>query len=1039
MEKEDAATSNQDDPQNAWVRGESKAYDVSADGSVVIGSTYSTGDIYRRAFRRTEDGGMQDLGTLRKNDMSTERTINSGRSEAYGVSADGKVVVGVADTDYNYHYHAFRWTVDGGMESLGTLSVNSFSNSEAYNISDDGSTIVGYSDTGNSWYYHAFRWTEDGGMQDLGTLVTTGDGYSKAYDVSADGSKVVGFANTDESKHAFLWDESTDEMEDLGTLEADPENARVSEAYSISADGSTVVGGSTFDGGTRTNEFRAFRWTRETEMVSLGTLRTDGAGESTAWDVNFDGSVIVGQATTNSGEEQAFRWFEGFGDDGDMEELGTLKSDNTGTSVARSVSDDGTVVVGYSDTDSGETHAFIFKKDLVLADGTRVEVTTPDVIPSDGGSSDDGDPSDGGPTDGEPTDGGPTDGGPTGGEPTDGGPTDGEPTDGGPTDGGPTDGGPTDGDPTDGGPTDGGPTDGGPTDGGPTDGEPTDGGATDGEPTDGGPTDGEPTDGGPTDGGPTDGGPTDGGPTDGEPTDGGPTDGGPTDGEPTDGGPTDGGPTDGEPTDGGPTDGGPTDGGPTDGGPTDGGPTDGGPTDGEPTDGGPTDGGPTDGEPTDGGPTDGGPTDGEPTDGGPTDGGPTDGGPTDGGPTDGGPTDGEPTDGGPTDGGPTDGEPTDGGPTDGGPTDGEPTDGGPTDGGPTDGGPTDGGPTDGGPTDGGPTDGEPTDGDTDDSNTGGISPGGNSSGIQDLDHIQVSVAKTAAEIQQALARTNYWQRELRGNVVRLGSDQQFGFSVGGTGLWQENDGNYAATLASSIRVSDGITFGGSVAVLSDERISDTTERGLGYGFSSYLDLDLLSVGRGQFGLRLDGAYARSTYDIKRGVGLSNVQIGSDDIEIDSAGFGATLRYDFAYSDNTTFSPYAGVYYERTKVSDYTEAHDLDTALYFDSMTYTATVVTAGLNAEHSWGNGFTMYGGVGADVDVYTDGTMLNGAIDLVEDTAVSFDSSEDRRSVRAHALFGLGYDFSPSQRIEWISQIESPTYDNDWTKASKLKYSVTF
>lgn len=273
---------------------------------------------------------------------------------------------------------------------------------------------------------------------------------------------------------------------------------------------------------------------------------------------------------------------------------------------------------------------------------------------------------------------------------------------------------------------------------------------------------------------------------------------------------------------------------------------------------------------------------------------------------------------------------------------------------------------------------------------------------QDLDHIQASVARTAAEIQRALARTSYWQRELRGNAVRLGAGQQFGFSVGGTGLWQENDGNYAATLASSIRVSDGITFGGSVAVLSDERISDTTERGLGYGFSSYLDLDLLSVGRGQFGLRLDGAYARSTYDIKRGVGLSNVQIGSDDIEIDSAGIGATLRYDFAYSENTSFSPYAGVYYERSEVSGYTETRDLATPLYFDTLTQTATVVTAGLNAEHSWGNGFTMYGGVGADVDVYTDGTILKGSIDLMNETAQSYDLSKDRRNVRAMLCLAL-------------------------------------
>jgi probable HAF family extracellular repeat protein len=94
---------------------------------------------------------------------------------------------------------------------LGTLGGNQ---SEAYGVSADGSVVVG-------WAYNAagqrraFRWTASGGMQDLGTL---GGDWSDASDVSADGAVVVGWAhNAAEQRRAFRWT-AADEMQDLGTL-----------------------------------------------------------------------------------------------------------------------------------------------------------------------------------------------------------------------------------------------------------------------------------------------------------------------------------------------------------------------------------------------------------------------------------------------------------------------------------------------------------------------------------------------------------------------------------------------------------------------------------------------------------------------------------------------------------------------------------------------------------------------------------------------------------------------------------------------------
>ena len=108
----------------------SAAYAVSADGVVVGMATYYdniSGNYYRRAFRWTASGGMQNLGTL-----------GGTQSEARGVSADGSVVVGWASNAAGLR-RAFRWQ-KGVMQDLGTLGVNF---SGANGVSADGAVVVG--------------------------------------------------------------------------------------------------------------------------------------------------------------------------------------------------------------------------------------------------------------------------------------------------------------------------------------------------------------------------------------------------------------------------------------------------------------------------------------------------------------------------------------------------------------------------------------------------------------------------------------------------------------------------------------------------------------------------------------------------------------------------------------------------------------------------------------------------------------------------------------------------------------------------------
>jgi len=162
-------------------------------------------------------------------------------SQAYGISADGRVIVGASISDRGHE--AFRWTRSEGMVGLGDLPGETFT-SQAFGVSADGAVIVGEgrSESGTE----AFRWTAEDGMLGLGDL-PGGAFQSIAWAVSADGSVVVGSAADDHwTQVAFVWDaeHGMRNLQDLLTDDfgLDLTGWQLGEARGISADGLTIVG-----------------------------------------------------------------------------------------------------------------------------------------------------------------------------------------------------------------------------------------------------------------------------------------------------------------------------------------------------------------------------------------------------------------------------------------------------------------------------------------------------------------------------------------------------------------------------------------------------------------------------------------------------------------------------------------------------------------------------------------------------------------------------------------------------------------------------
>jgi probable HAF family extracellular repeat protein len=174
----------------------SAASGVSADGSILCG--YANGDGlflgYHTSVRWTRSEGFVSIGDL-------PGGLQSG--EALAISPDGSVIVGFSSGADGYH--AYRWIDPNaggvGMQDLGDLPGGSLHFSRAYGVSADGKAVVGESDTERT--LEAFIWFENRGMLNLRAYLEDEIGLDlkdwtlyAAYDITPDGRTIVGYGSS---------------------------------------------------------------------------------------------------------------------------------------------------------------------------------------------------------------------------------------------------------------------------------------------------------------------------------------------------------------------------------------------------------------------------------------------------------------------------------------------------------------------------------------------------------------------------------------------------------------------------------------------------------------------------------------------------------------------------------------------------------------------------------------------------------------------------------------------------------------------------
>jgi probable HAF family extracellular repeat protein len=283
------------------------AYAISRDGKTIVGSTRR--DQYFREIAAIWEGGTKwrELGGV---PGGRPDPLTGLLSTPYDVSGDGSVIVGLA-YDENFKAVGFRWEEKTGMVNLGPFGLGS--QQSALAVSADGKVVVGRDrDLNNSvtpagyrgYVYfdgqmhplHAFGWAgEARATNGVGSIIV-GQGQP-----ASTASSVTGGGTT------YLYTAWDGRFQELGAVWPGMPGSNLEEyssrPYRVSDDGSVVVG----ETGGAFTQF-AMIWTAGTGMVYMhdyltrsGVTAHQGWTLSGAYYVSPDGRLVAGFGTNPQG------------------------------------------------------------------------------------------------------------------------------------------------------------------------------------------------------------------------------------------------------------------------------------------------------------------------------------------------------------------------------------------------------------------------------------------------------------------------------------------------------------------------------------------------------------------------------------------------------------------------------------------------------------------------------------------------------------------------------------------------------------------